>query len=75
MPEFKIDDGVAMPAELRRTTWPFGRMAPGQSFFAGGDPRRARGAADAYAKKHGMIFRIRTVTENDVKGYRVWRVS
>lgn len=82
MSEVKIDKGVPMPGGkgINGTSkYPFRDMEVGDSaFFAGSGPSGAeKNSADMWAKynKNGCRFASRTVTENGVKGVRIWRTA
>lgn len=76
--EFEIDSNVIPPASPRRRPtncrYPFHEMEVGDSFFVPKESQRAkivRNAADAYAKRHGVGFRVLQVDG----GCRCWRVE
>ena len=50
-------------------------MAAGQSFFTTALNSSVSGTLSRIAKETGRRFTSRTVTENGVRGVRVWRVS
>ncbi len=81
---YEIEKGVPLPegAGKERQKYPFGEMRPGDSFFVpGGATVNAHGnksaysAASNYGRAHGWKFSARTVTENGVKGVRIWRIA
>ena len=71
----KIDKNVPTPNLARdpNTKYPFREMDVGDSFFAG-DRTTAQMSVNTqhYRPKK---FTCRTVTENGVKGVRVWRIG
>lgn len=70
--EIKIDKGVPCPSRRNRI-WPFPEMEIGDSFFAPGKSGANLHVASRSAPS--FKFTTRTVTENGVKGTRVWRVE
>jgi hypothetical protein len=72
MNEYELTDSIPIPIPGK---YPFGRMAVGQSFFAAGTDRRARVAAVTFGRRRGLKFAWRAVTENDVRGFRIWRIA
>lgn len=91
MTDFKIDSGIAVPENFHTGTrkYPFEEMSAGDSFFIGpnydDETQRQIGARVAQARqayqkrciKQGIevTFTQRKWTEQDVLGYRVWRVK
>lgn len=76
MEPIKIDKNVPMPPKpASRHIYPWDAMEVGDSFFAP-DPKGELVRAQSYpeGKKRGVKFASRTVTENGVKGVRIWRV-
>lgn len=75
--QYDTDCNVAMPAaqvwRSRRCTYPFEKMAVGESFFAAAeDGTRAWNAARAYARRHaGWAYTAR----REGGGVRIWRVA
>lgn len=68
---FKIDKNIPLPKS--RNNYPLGDMEIGDSFFIpGATPARMGSAFANYKPKK---FSGRTVTEDGVKGCRVWRVA
>ena len=65
----KIDDGVPIP----RSKYPWREMKVGQSFFTE-DPK-VRAAGFEAGKRLNLKFVSRTVTENGIKGFRIWRTA
>ena len=77
MSEFKIEKDVAIPgARGRIEKYPFRRMVIGDSVFMA-DITRANlaGSLQWAGIKLGAKFVTREVTENEVKGVRVWRIA
>lgn len=78
--EFVVQHGIPLPRPLFRAKYPFAIMEVGDSFFAP-CKRRVNGqesvtvAARKFAKSKGMRFASRTLTEDGVRGVRVWRVA
>jgi hypothetical protein len=74
---FEIDKNVPLPPNAGKPgggKYPWASMEIGDSFFAPGKV----GARVATAGKRGggqSKFTIRTVTENGVRGVRVWRIA
>jgi hypothetical protein len=72
----KIDKGVPIPEPIKGTkqrSSPMYLLEVGDSFFS-----VRKGAATClshYAAKLGWKFVSRTVTENGVKGTRIWRTK
>lgn len=78
MSKIKIDKGVPIPkAELgRNRKYPWDELQVGDSFFVPGKTRATfNGFASRFKKTHGIHFTLRTVTENDIKGVRIWRIK
>lgn len=81
----KIEKGIALPARGRAipAKYPWAEMAPGDSFFVPNftvAPKSITGktAMSVHAGKKihpGSKWTMRTVTENGIKGVRVWRLS
>ena len=60
--------------------YPFRDMVPGDSAFFPGENKRDKQhpafmAARNYVKRLGWRMTLRTVTEDGVKGIRIWRVK
>lgn len=68
--EIKIEKGIPMPARRGTTGVAWGAMEIGDSAFI---PRT--NVYYAGRGRNGFKFRSRTVTENGVKGVRVWRIA
>lgn len=68
---FKIDKGIPLDKERRK--YPLPAMEVGDSFFVAGGSSQTIGGS--FAAQRPKKFAVRTVTENGVKGVRVWRVS
>ena len=68
-----IEKNVPAPANPRRRKYPFAEMEVGDSFFA---PNiKISSVTYSFARHPGKKFTARTVTENGVKGFRVWRIA
>lgn len=70
-----IDTDV--PLQKQRTTkYPWANLGVGHSFFAAGKTAATMGGNIAQARRqHGYTLVCRTVTENGVRGCRVWRTA
>ncbi|HCC79809.1 MAG TPA: hypothetical protein DEQ25_00250 [Methylophaga sp.] len=91
MTDFKIDSGIAVPEDFHTGTrkYPFEEMSAGDSFFIGPNyddetqkqiGNRVAQARQTYQKRcakqgNEVTFTQRMWTEQDVLGYRVWRVK
>lgn len=76
--EVKIDKGI--PIHARATNgggWSmFAKMEVGDSIFRDGvSSTTGSNAARTYGRYHGRRFTVRTVTENGVKGVRIWPIE
>lgn len=81
----RIDKHVPLPADTRgrgRTKFPFRDMEVGDSFFVPTTGKAAHqtrsnvsSAASRSGKGSGRVFTTRDVTENGVRGTRVWRTE
>lgn len=74
----KIDANIPIPPAKagRPPVWPMANMQPGESaFIAGKTITRAANIARLHRIRKGWQFTCRTVTENGVKGVRVWRTA
>lgn len=73
-----IDKGLPVPKRYksgRPYMYPYEQMEIGDSFFVAKN-RNGGGALVNHAKKvTGHTFTLRTVTENGVKGVRIWRTA
>ena len=70
--EFQIDDGVPIPEVPKREyKYPVRDLEVGQSFFV---PKGSYVTA-SFAKLAPKKFSYRHVTEDGVKGVRVWRIE
>lgn len=74
----KIEKGINPPTPPN-AKYPFSEMVVGDSFFVTMDYalkiRAAAHAAKRNAGCNGFNFMTRTVTENDIRGVRVWRIK
>lgn len=78
MSEIKIDKGVPLPEPKRgrKGTYPWDELQVGDSFFVPGKTCNTFGGFLTRLKKAGGIeCVIRSVTENDIKGVRIWRIK
>lgn len=74
----KIDTGIPLPEPRGRIAkYPWREMQPGDSFFVPGKAPSSFGGSKNGACKSipGSKWTCRAVTENGIKGVRVWRVS
>ena len=76
---YTIDKNVPAPAVVSLgapAKYPWRAMDVGDSFFVPGNKASAMTSAAAMtARRLGCKYTTRTVTENGVKGVRVWRVE
>lgn len=73
--KIKIDKGVPMlETRGRPLTYPWLSMEIGDSFFAQLSVAQRKGLS-GQAARFDIKITTRTVTENGVKGYRVWRIA
>lgn len=65
------------PASTTRRRWAFSDMAIGDSFFDTAHPKTIMNAAKAWRLRNdpSVRFASRSVTEDGVRGIRVWRVA
>ena len=74
--EITIDKGVSLPRGGRKNKYPLRTMEVDDSFFVVGRTPSKMGSCIDYARfKTGFKYATRTVTEDGVKGVRVWRVK
>ena len=66
---FRIDQNVPIPARKTDRKYPFATMEIGESFFLAGK------SDIQYHSYKPRKFVKRVVTENGVKGVRVWRIE
>ena len=81
----KIDKKIPMPVARRgQSKWPWHTMNPGDSFFAAGYIQSAHqkqanelqlNVASGKTAVPGSTWATRTVTENGLRGVRVWRLT
>ena len=72
----KIDKNIPLPSLHKYTEkYPWADMKPGDSFFIEMGTPANIGACMSARKKYGERYVSRTVTENGVKGVRVWRIE
>jgi hypothetical protein len=77
---YKIEKGVkfggAIPSGRKKFFYPWAEMEKGDSFFMPNRTiRQVSSEKSKAAKTHGMKLVARTLTEDGVKGVRVWRVE
>lgn len=70
----KIDKNFPPPFSGKARKYPFRDMEIGDSFFAEIPVSRLSQAAHNN-RQEGRKYTSRTVTENGVKGTRIWRIS
>lgn len=77
-----IDKHIPPPTLPSQTKWPWALMRKGDSFFApnygtAGNKEGLPQLTTQYAKRlhPGSEWQIRSVTENGVRGLRVWRTK
>lgn len=79
MSEIKIDKGVPLPEPSKRGpkhVYPWEKLQVGDSFFVPGKKTNTFGGQlTRFKKSAGIKCVIRTVTENNVKGVRIWRIE
>lgn len=69
-PEIKIDKDIPIPVGPMGSKYPLGKLEVGDSFFIEGQ----KTLSGVFGQHKPKKFSVRTVTENGVKGVRVWRV-
>lgn len=77
-PQIQIDDGVPIPESTyhRKAKYPFNELQAGQSFFVATEKSLASTVTAANKRAaDGVKYVGRNVTENGVKGWRIWRKS
>lgn len=73
-----LDNNVAIPEIAHTLKYPFEQMAVGQSFFVPeAKARNVRSSVGHYQRRETVAakFITRTVTEEGIKGVRVWRAE
>ena len=78
MTNVKIDDDVPMPPHGggRGDKWPYRKVNVGESWFMPGKGVNVVSSqVSGWKLKTGFRYASRTVTENGVKGVRVWRIE
>lgn len=78
MTEIKVDKNIPLPLNSGSggpSKYPWCDMEVGDSFFAPSTTKTMAGSIAARGKKYGEKHTIRAVTENSVKGVRVWRIK
>lgn len=73
--EIKIDHNIKPPKFGKYRKYPWNEMKKGDSFFSTQPYLNGPARAAAVRIGNGCKFICRSVTENGVKGVRVWRVS
>lgn len=78
--EIKIDKGVPVPSRGggRRPKYPWARMEVGDSIFEPGVCQNTiAGIARGWRNRNApdQMHRTKIVTENGVRGVRVWRIA
>jgi len=73
--EIKIDKGVPLSPVSSRQKYPFHAMDIGDSFFLPERSSTKSGNLHQFARNQRVSIKTRTVTENGVKGVRVWRIA
>ena len=73
----KIDKNIPMPAvRSKNIKYPFHEMTKGDSFFVSDVPNeRTLRNRISLISSDGFRFVCRKVIENDVSGYRIWRIE
>lgn len=74
----KIDHDIPIPNpeyQRRQRKYPIADMAVGDSFFAHAQRSESVSSSLTKYRKMGRRFTARTVTENGVKGVRLWRIA
>ena len=74
----EIESNVPIPESTsgRRLKYPFESLEVGDSFFVEGkEPAQVSGSKKHFSAKLGHRYICRTVTEDGVKGVRLWRVE
>lgn len=70
--EFKIEKNVPMPRSMPRSKFPFASMEVGDSCFL----EKEISCIHAYTRHlKPKKFSGRTVTEDGIKGIRIWRIE
>lgn len=78
---YTIEDNVPVTGATRpsrKLKYPLDKLAVGQSFFVpdkGKNMTQLRSLAYAWAKRHKVTFVLRTTTEGDSVGTRIWRTA
>lgn len=69
-----IDKNIPLPSE-RTSKYPVRQLELGESFFAPNISRTNIASSLQYAAGLGRKFATRRVTEDGVRGLRVWRIA
>jgi hypothetical protein len=70
-----IEKNVPIPTKSRGSSLPFHQMEVGDSFFVIRSATGAKGAIKKAQEALNFKFTYRTVTEQGVKGVRIWRTG
>ena len=75
--DLKIDKGIPVPTRTRNVRSPWRQLDPGDSAFVPGvrAPHLSSRLRSKAMRRDGYLFILRTLTEDGVKGVRVWRVD
>ena len=74
----EVDTGIPLPwnGERPNTVYPWARLTPGDSFFVPGKTADCLNGPRQYQqRKRGWKITMKGVTENGIKGVRVWRAK
>ena len=74
----KLDKNVPLPLNTGHKgggKYPWREMQPGDSFFVPGGKGSQKGIYHTGKTAAGIKVTTRTVVENGVKGFRVWRID
>ena len=75
MPDIKIDKNVPLPKRSGARKYPWASMQVGDSFFISLLSMPTRNSLYACAKWAGIKISVNSVTEDGVRGVRVWRIA
>ena len=79
MTNYRVEKGVPLPlsaGQKGKNKYPWYEMEVGDSFFVPGDKRGSvHNSASGIKSRTGLCFSCSVVTENGVKGVRVWRIA
>lgn len=72
----KIDKNVPAPPRINaHSKYPWAAMEVGDSFFTTASQSGMSSLIAQQGSKRGWKFTMRGLTENGIKGYRVWRTE